>query len=159
MWQDFCMRVRHFILRRKFRVSTCTEIPPGLIIQPGWKKQEKCLLVKKEVNLKNNKQPCWTNSLHSSCIIFENETGLPITPYKECMIDGSESPNTTSVARVLIQGLQINKIGDITWLFVLNVGKLKRLTPTPLSTHLPHSADYPTDYSADYPMDYSHVLP
>ena len=28
-----------------------------------------------------------------------------------------------------------------------------------ISTHLPHSADYPTDYSADYPVDYPHVLP
>ena len=64
------------------------------------------------------------------------------------MIDGSESPNATGVARVLIQGLHMNKFDDITSLFVLNVGKLKRLTPTLLSTHLPHSADYPTDYSA-----------
>ena len=64
------------------------------------------------------------------------------------MIDSSESPNATGVARVLIQGLHMNKFDDITSLFVLNVGKLKRLTPTLLSTHLPHSADYPTDYSA-----------
>ena len=40
---------------------------------------------------------------HSGCIIFESKTGIPITPYKECMIDGSELPNAT-VARVLIQG-------------------------------------------------------
>ena len=43
------------------------------------------------------------NRIHSGCIIFENKTGIPITPYKECMIDGSELPNAT-VARVLIQG-------------------------------------------------------
>ena len=102
----------------------------------------------KRSKLENNKQPCWTNRLQSGCIIFENKTGIPITPYKECMIDRNESPNATGVARVLILGLHINKIDDITWLFVLNVGKLKRLTPTLLSTQLPHSADYPTDYSA-----------
>ena len=31
----------------------------------------------------------------SGCIIFENKTGIPVTPYKECMIDGSESPNAS----------------------------------------------------------------
>ena len=40
---------------------------------------------------------------HSGCIISESKTGIPITPYKECMIDGSELLNAT-VAIVLIQG-------------------------------------------------------
>ena len=53
-------------------------------------------LVKKEVHVnRNNKQPWWKNRIHSGCIIFENKTGIPITPYKECMIDGSESPNAS----------------------------------------------------------------
>ena len=73
-------------LRRKFRESTCTELPPRLLSHPGREK---------EANSKNNKQPRWTNRLHSGYIIFENKTGIPITPYKEGMIDGSESPNAS----------------------------------------------------------------
>ena len=34
--------------------------------------------------------------LYSGCaIIFENKIGIPVTPYKEHIIDGSESPNTS----------------------------------------------------------------
>ena len=39
------------------------------------------------------------------------------------------------------------------------MGKLKRLTPDPRTTHWPRSADYPTDYSTDYPTDYSTDYP
>ena len=28
-----------------------------------------------------------------TAIFFENKSGIPVTPYKERMIDGSESPN------------------------------------------------------------------
>ena len=45
------------------------------------------------VNLKNKKQPCRTNRLQSGRHIFENKSGIPLTPYWERMIDGSESPN------------------------------------------------------------------
>ena len=44
-------------------------------------------------NLKSKKQPCRPNRLHNGRYIFENKSGIPITPYKEHMIDGSKSPN------------------------------------------------------------------
>ena len=46
------------------------------------------------VKLKNKKQPCPPNRLHSGRHIFENKSGIPVAPCKERMIDGSESPNT-----------------------------------------------------------------
>ena len=45
------------------------------------------------INLKNKKQPCRPNRLHSCHHIFENKSGIPITPYKEHMIHRSETPN------------------------------------------------------------------
>ena len=49
------------------------------------------------VNLKNNKQPCQPDRLHSGRNIFENKSGIPITSYKEHMIDGRESPNARAM--------------------------------------------------------------
>ena len=37
----------------------------------------------------------WSEQATEGCIIFENKIGIPITPYKEHMIDGSESPNAS----------------------------------------------------------------
>ena len=45
------------------------------------------------VNLKNKKQPCRTNRRQSGRDIFKNKSSIPITPYKERMIVGRESPN------------------------------------------------------------------
>ena len=46
------------------------------------------------VNSKNKEQPCRTNRLHSGHHIFGNKSNIPVTPYKERMIDGSKSPNS-----------------------------------------------------------------
>ena len=84
-------------MQSKFQESTCTEI----LYLYGWsaimdrKSKTNGPLVKREVNLKDSKQPGETNRLHSGSFIFENKTGIPITPYKECMIDGSELPNAS----------------------------------------------------------------
>ena len=37
----------------------------------------------------------WSEQATEGCIIFENKIGIPITPYKERMIDESESPNAS----------------------------------------------------------------
>ena len=37
----------------------------------------------------------WSEQATQGCIIFENKIGIPITPYKEHMVDGSESPNAS----------------------------------------------------------------
>ena len=76
-------------------------------------------LVKKEVNLKNDDQPCGTSRLHSGCVISENKIGFPITPYEKRMIE----VNRQMQARVLIQGSYINETGGIRPLFRLNVVK------------------------------------
>ena len=41
----------------------------------------------------NNKQPQWMDWLHIGSHIFENKSSIPITLFKELMIDRSESPN------------------------------------------------------------------
>ena len=41
----------------------------------------------------NNIQECTKMKYRDGGDIFENKSGIPIAPYKECMIDGSESPN------------------------------------------------------------------
>ena len=45
-----------------------------------------------KVNWKNNKQPCWTERLHSSHHMLKTKRGIPmcITPCKEWIIDSSK---------------------------------------------------------------------
>ena len=89
-------------------------------------------LVNKEVNLKNDKQPCGTSRLHSGYIIFENKIGIPTTAYEKRMTE----VNRQLLARVLIQGSYINETGGIRSLFRLNVVKdctLVRLSFTTVS--------------------------
>ena len=88
--------------------------------------------MKKEVNLRNDKQPCGTSWLHSGCIIFENKIGIRITPYEKRMIE----MNSKLLASVLIQGSYIDETGGIRSLFRLNVVKdctLVRVNITPVS--------------------------
>ena len=69
-------------------------VPPRLISHNRQEEQDKWTVGEKR-SASNHVEQAGYIFVHSGCIVFENKTGIPLTRYKEHMIDGSESPNAS----------------------------------------------------------------